>query len=77
MYLDGLIIRNERVRRLYENPNIIPRLRDIWFHVEPPLSEGCAKFFKLEYSSEYREGNKIIKVEFFWSCCLCFKLEVL
>jgi hypothetical protein len=37
IHLDGHIIRNKIFCRLYENPNNIPRLRDILLHVDPPL----------------------------------------
>jgi hypothetical protein len=56
-----MIIRNERSHKLYENPNNIPRLKNIWLLVDPPLLGGCAKFFKLDYSGEFKEGNKSLK----------------
>jgi hypothetical protein len=76
MYLNGLIIRNERSRKIHENPNGIPRLGNIWLHVDPPLLGGCAKFFKLEHSSEFREGDRIIRVELFGitTCVLSWRL---
>jgi hypothetical protein len=33
MYLNGLIIINERFHKIHENFNNIPRLGDIWLHV--------------------------------------------
>ncbi len=76
MYLDGLIIINERSHKIHENLNNIPRLRDIWLPIDPPLLRGCAKFFKLEHNSEFREGNRIVKVEFFGvvACVQSWKL---
>jgi hypothetical protein len=64
MYLDGLIIINERFHKIHENLNNIPRLRDIWLPIDPPLLRGCAKFFKLEDYNEFREGDRIVKMEF-------------
>jgi hypothetical protein len=64
IHLDGHIIRNKILCKLYENPNNIPRLGDIWLPVDPPLLGGCVKFLKLEHSSEVKEGDKVIKVEF-------------
>lgn len=50
-----------------ENPNHIPRLWDILIHVDPlPLGDSI-KFFKLEYSGEFKEGDIIIRVEFLGS----------
>jgi hypothetical protein len=67
IHLDGHIIKNKRFHRLYNNPNIIPILRDIWLHVDPPLLGGYAKFLKPKHSSEVREGDKVIRVYFFGS----------
>ncbi len=68
--LDGLIIRNEKSHKFHENLNSITRLRDIWFHVNPPLLRGCAKFFKPEHNNEFREGDKLVRLEF--SIYYCF-----
>jgi hypothetical protein len=40
------------------------------------LLRGCAKFFKLEHCSEFREGNRIVKVEFYGvvACVQSWKL---
>ncbi len=37
---------------------------------------GCAKFFKLDHSSEFREGDRIIRVELFGvtTCVLSWRL---
>jgi len=61
---DGLIIRNEKSHKSHENLNNITRLRDIWFPVDPPLLRGCGKFFKPEHNNEFREGNKLVRLEF-------------
>jgi hypothetical protein len=49
--------------QIHENPNNIPRLKNIWLPANPPLLGGCAKFFKLEHSNEFREEDRINKVE--------------
>jgi hypothetical protein len=76
MYLDGFIIINEWSHKIHENLNNIPRLRDIWLLVDSPLLRRCAKFFKLEHNSEFKEGNRIVKVEFFGvvACVQSWKL---
>jgi hypothetical protein len=38
---------------LHENLGAMPRIRDIWLLVDPPLLGGFDKFFKLE------DGNKL------------------
>ncbi len=63
MYLNGLIIGNERSHKIHENPNNIPRLGDIWLLINPPLFGGCAKFFQPKHSNDFKEGNRIIRVE--------------
>jgi hypothetical protein len=75
-YLNGLIIRNERSRKIHENLNSILRLGDIWLLVDPPLLGGCAKFFKLEHSNEFKEGDRIVRVELFGvtACVLSWRL---
>ncbi len=61
--LDGHIVKIERSYRLHEETNNIPRLWDIWLCVDSPLLEGGVRFFKPKHNSEFREGNKIIRVE--------------
>jgi hypothetical protein len=62
--LDGPIIRNEKFHKSHKNPNSITRLGDISFLVDPPLPRGCAKFFKFEHSNEFKEGDKLVRLEF-------------
>jgi hypothetical protein len=76
MCLNGLIIRNEKSHKSHENLNNITRLRDIWFLVDPPLLRGCAKFFKPEHSNEFKEGDKLVRLEFFKYYCFS-ELEVM
>jgi hypothetical protein len=74
--LNVLIIINERSHKTHENPNSIPRPGNIWLHVDSPLLEGCAKLFQLEYGSEFKEGDRIIRVELFGAiaCVLSWRL---
>jgi hypothetical protein len=48
-----------------KNLNAIPRVRDIWLHINMTFLGGFAKFFKLEHRDRLQEGNRIIRVEFF------------
>jgi hypothetical protein len=61
--LNGHIVRSERSCRLHEETNNIPRLGDIWLCVNSPFLQGGARFFKPKHSSEFRKGDKIIRVE--------------
>lgn len=61
--LNGHIVRSERSCRLHEETNNIRRLWDIWLCVDSPLLEGGARFFKSKHNSEFREGDKITRVE--------------
>ncbi len=76
MSLDGPINQSENFKKLHENPNHIPKLRDILIHVDPLPLGRSTKFFKLEYNGELKEGDIIIKVEFFrpTTCVLNWKL---
>jgi hypothetical protein len=64
MCLDGLIIRDEKSHGFHENPDSIPKLGNIWFPVDLPLLGGCAKFFKFEHNNEFKEGDRLIRLEF-------------
>jgi hypothetical protein len=76
MYLDGLIIINERSHKIHGNLNNIHRLGNIWLLVDPSLLKGCEKKFKLKHHSEFKEGDRIVKVEFFGvvACVQSWKL---
>jgi hypothetical protein len=50
--LDGLISRSEKFKKLHENPNCIPKLRDILIHVDPLPLGGYDKFFKPKCNGE-------------------------
>jgi hypothetical protein len=50
---------------LHENPNAIPRVRDIWLHINMMFLGGFAKFFKPKHRDRLQEGNWIIIMEFF------------
>jgi hypothetical protein len=49
----------------FEKSDSIPRLGYIWLLVELLLLGGVAKFFKLKHKDKLKEGDRIIKVEFF------------
>jgi hypothetical protein len=57
------ILLEVRYCRLHEETNIIPKLGDIWLCVDSPLLERDARFFKPKHNSEFRKGDKIIKLE--------------
>jgi hypothetical protein len=63
MYLDGPIIKDERSHKLHENLNNIPKLRYIWLPVDPPFVGRMCKVFQNENNSEFREGDRIIRIE--------------
>ncbi len=70
--LNGLINQSEKFRKLHENPNHIPRLRNILILVDPLPLGVSIMFLKLECNGELKEGNRIIRVEFsrFVACVL-------
>lgn len=49
----------------FEKFDSIPRLGYIWLLVELLLLGGVVKFFKLEHKDKLKEGDRIIKVDFF------------
>jgi hypothetical protein len=62
--LDGPINQSEKFKKLHENPNHIPRLRDILIPVDPLPLGSSVKFFKPKCNGELQEGDKIFKVDF-------------
>jgi hypothetical protein len=70
--LNGFISQSEKFRKLHENPNHIPRFRNILILVDPLPLGGSIMFLKLECNGELKEGNTIIRVEFsrFVACVL-------
>jgi hypothetical protein len=67
MSLNGPISWSEKLKKLHENPNHIPRLGDILIPINPLPPRGFTKFFKLECNGELKEGDRIIRVEFLGS----------
>jgi hypothetical protein len=62
--LDGPINQSEKFKKLHENPNHIPRLRDILIPVDPLPLGSSVKFVKPKCNGELQEGDKIFKVDF-------------
>jgi hypothetical protein len=71
-HLYGHISQNEKQCILYEHPNVVPKIRDIWLFINPLLLGGFATKFKPTYSNEFKEGDRVIKVELskFVACVL-------
>jgi hypothetical protein len=75
-HIYGHISQNENRCILYEHPNVEPKIRNIWLPINPLLLGGFVKLFKPKYNNEFKEGDKVIRVELskFDACVLRWKL---
>jgi hypothetical protein len=60
--LDGLIKLFEKQHLLHENPEVEPRLGDIWLLVKSFVFEGFVKFFKPKHKRKLQEGDLLLKL---------------
>lgn len=75
-HLYGHISQNKKQCILYEHPNVVSKIGNIWLPINPLLLGGFAKFFKPKYNNEFKEGDRVIRVVLskFDACVLRWKL---